>query len=275
MPTVLRPYARWLQTAVGKQMPVISGAGQLQINRQHPLSKGLIGAYLPGLTRGDFTGINGQLGTIDYTQASAPTTPVMVATLEGPALGSSSPTTGGGCTPPGVTDKRIAAYASTAVSFYLRIYQIRTTATSIAAMFVTDGSNSPVGLAARVGGSSNTYVPWYGSFADSGTLATVAAAATHGFLSAFTVGSIPKFYVDGVSVVQTNSTTASAGTLASMSMQLNANPDGAVLACYFWDHALTQADATMLEANPYGIFEPPNVTYFPRDSVDPFVNIWL
>ncbi len=258
MVTLPRPNARNFVTSTLKQVPCISAAGQLAVDWQHPLARGLIGAYLPGVTIHDITGINGPLVPV-ATKAAVKATP------EGPSFGNSGTKNASSAnTAVGTMDPRLYTGCTT-LSSYARIFQSASTASSGQnwLFYLDDGTHSPAGFDAVLStDASNLYAPFCGSFNSGGTNATVAVNAVHGLLCTNTSGSSAQFYVDGVSATTATLTLTNA-TGSSTRIEMNGCSDASILAIYFWSRILTAAEAVSLEADPYGIFLPSISNFFP------------
>jgi hypothetical protein len=272
MANIIRPYARGLASS-GKAIPA-GPTGQISIDWDFALSRGLIGAYLPGVSNLDYTGINGPLANIDLGNGSVACTPALSATPEGTGLTTTTQGTAAACTAAGKVDTRIAKYASQ-ISFYVRLFQISSAVAAAGGLlFVQDGSNASSGLAPSGSGvAGNLQEAYYGSFSASAAV-TATVGKVNGLLGSYIVGSTSHLYINGGGGV-TFTPTAALNTVASTFIEVQALSSSAMLALYFWDHALTAADALALEDEPYGIFGSPLPIVPFLDSMDPFVNVWL
>jgi len=261
-----------------KQVP---RPASLSINRTHPLADGLIGAYLPGISWVDYTGINKPFLYVDVQNAGAACTGIPAVTQEGPVIGTAVNTGYGLCTAAGALSPRIVAWTPQ-ISFYIRYRQIGvSTASANGMMFVRDAANtaSPIGFGPLTSSAnSNLHCLYYGAFSTVGPGAAV-SNGIHGVLASLKINPLTSnVWVDAASYLTSTGVSAGAGTQSTAALEIQAMPDTAMMAIYFWDHALTQQDAVLLESDPYGIFASPAFdlqTFLPPAAVDPFVNAWL
>jgi len=227
----------------------------LIINRRHPMTNGLVGAYLPGVSRVDFTGMNGQLTYIDTGGAGAACTGVPAVTTEGPSMGNSASTRNALATnPAGTISSQIASWSSQ-ISCYTRFRQIGSAGSSNGGLFfITDATHSAIGISA-IGATSNLYSMYSGGFNSTGAEGAAVSLGVHGFCISMLGNTFTStMWLDGAVYLTATNMLVSACTLASTYLSIGGFSDESILALYFWNRSLTQTDAMTLESDPYGIF---------------------
>lgn len=233
--------------------PKIIRPGIPRIDPGHWLAPWIIGAYMPGVTRGfNLTGTGPNL---------TPDTGVKFAqNVEGIALDGSAANTGWYAT----CDARWKSW-TVGFSFYARASYVVTIANpvNIIGVVYDNAVGSPYQVAALMAADpQNMFLQWnHAGTLVNGTVSGAVSTGMHGFGASFTVGGNAEAYLDGV--LQTTNAFGAGAPASTATSQVNIGLEQGVnsrnTGMYInvalgISRALTAAEQAMLDADPYGMF---------------------
>ncbi len=284
MPGVLRQFSNIVNPGI-RQVPI----GPLRVDWSHPLTRGLVGAWIPGA-----------MGNVDITGHVV--RPLTVDSGAGLLNGISREGPGqsdGNTTQRGMSGAATPEYKSwSGFTLYFRGRALGNSAgdANFTAITYTNTLSSPFTVASIGAGTGGTTSQISLSWNVGGTLTQLqnqnfgfTANSVDGFAATFlpsnNVANTVILYRNGIAVANTKwSTTSAAGpTSATSQICINREQTGAsravnmvCLASYYWNRVLDAAEIAELDRGPYGLFAPEEyempISFFPTTSA--FKTYW-